>query len=41
MTNRTRMLTGEAAPVGRAGQAGLLAALLMLATQLLWRLGWS
>ena len=40
MTDRTS-LARDAAPAGRAGPAGLLAALLMLAMQLLWRLGWS
>jgi DMSO/TMAO reductase YedYZ molybdopterin-dependent catalytic subunit len=40
MTDRTTSADG-AAPVGRAGKAGLLAALLMLAVQLIWRLNWS
>src|SRR5215210_6620603 len=40
MTDRT-MVAKEAAPAGRSGQAGILAALLMLAVQLIWRLNWS
>lgn len=40
MTDRTTRAAGTA-PVGRAGQAGLLAALVMLAVQLVWRLNWS
>jgi len=40
MTDRT-IVAADPAPAGRAGQAGLLAALLMLAVQLVWRLNWS
>lgn len=40
MIDRTMVAT-DAAPTGRAGQAGILAALLMLAVQLIWRLNWS
>src|SRR5215211_4287696 len=40
MTDRT-IVAADPAPAGRAGQAGILAALLMLAVQLIWRLNWS
>jgi DMSO/TMAO reductase YedYZ molybdopterin-dependent catalytic subunit len=41
MTDRSSVQTDEAGPAERAGRAGLLAALLMLAVQLIWRLNWS
>ncbi len=40
MTDRT-VAAADSAPAGRVGQAGILAALLMLAVQLIWRLNWS
>jgi DMSO/TMAO reductase YedYZ molybdopterin-dependent catalytic subunit len=41
MTDRMTIHGEDRINVGRAGQAGLLAALLMLAAQLIWRLNWS
>jgi DMSO/TMAO reductase YedYZ molybdopterin-dependent catalytic subunit len=42
MTDRPTTRLNDPAPTAqRAGQAGLLATLLMLAVQLIWRVGWS